>query len=222
MCNKSWARHLIGAAVLAATVPVVAAPMIDFEPEQRFVFAGDSYAQAGFLVTPSGGGDALVDFSTCDPASEYCAVGNATSYLTALNDAQLTITSANGDFFNLGSFDASFFPSPWLDFTGSMFRLLLAGTTSGGGAVMQTVDLLEDGISGNFLFNSYSVDSSFAQLSSVSFSVCLWNGTVCATPAQNDAQFAIDNIAFVPEPSAAWLVALGLAGLAFARRRTCQ
>lgn len=231
MFNKSWARHLIGAAVLVAiAAPVVAAPMIDFESPSPWLYSFDgTYTQAGFLVTPTGGGgtpDAIVDISFCNPFLEYCAVGNNTSYLTTLNDAQLTITSASGDLFNLGSFDASFFPSPFINFSGSMFRLLLTGTTSGGGSVTQTVDLLGDDGFGNFSFDSYMADSAFTQLLALSFSVCLVDQTSCVAPGQNEAQFAIDNIAFnansVPEPSAAWLAALGLAGLTLTRRRARQ
>lgn len=226
MFSKTWARHLTGAAILAiAATPALAASVtVDFENAFTAVGPGQvepSYTDQGYRFTPTGG-DAEIGPSFCG-APDFCAVGNNTSYLSALNDAEVTVTRTDGGTFSLLSFAASFLPSPALDYTGLDIRLALIGIGAGGNA-SQSVDLLGDG-AGNFVFNSYAVDPSLRNVSSLTFSACFFDGTSCVRAsglATNDAQFSIDDLSFVPEPSAAWLVALSLAGLALTRRRAAR
>jgi len=207
--------------LLALGCPALAAPStVDFEPGFILLTPGDTYAEKGVRFTP-GGGDAIIDVSFCDPNSEFCAVGNSTSFLSALNDAVLDMRA---DFIlNLLSFDAAFFPSPFIDFSGEDVRLQVDGVTVGGQTVSQDFPLLEDGASGNFLFSTYQAPAAFGALQSVSFSVCFQHGNACDRPSGqflNDAQFALDNIVFdVPEPMPAVLLAISLAALATVRSR---
>lgn len=206
------------AALGAAAVPALAAPVnVDFEPGFVLLADGDAYTQDGFSFTAVGAG-AVVDPIFCDPVVEFCAVGNNTSVLQALNDTQVNLTHASR-VFSLGSFSASFLPSPLVDFSGANVKLRLDGVAAGGGAVSALVGLLEDGSSGNFLFGQYD-GSALGNLSSLRFSVCFDNGASCgASPFLNDAQFALDNVSLnVPEPGAAAMVALALAALALTRR----
>ena len=157
----------------------------------------------------------------CDSsAGALCALGNASSVLSALNDAEIDLTS--GRVFSLGSFSAAFVPFPDVDyFSGVPIRLKLDGIAAGGGAVGMAVDLLEDSaVPGNFLFGVYDA-SALGMLRSLHFSVCFDNGLGCSpSPFADDGRFALDDLSLtVPEPGAAWLVALSLAGLALARRR---
>lgn len=221
MFLSSLAKRLFQALLLSAAtqVPSFAGVVIDFESSQALVVAGDNYQQNGFKFTPSGG-DALVDFSFCDPQTEFCAVGNATSYLTAFNDAQVTLVHVSR-VFSLSSFDASFVPLAFVDFSGKAVRLVLTGTQVGGSIFAQTFDMVE-GNFGNFNFSTNSLNESFGLLTSLTFSACFVDGNACIRGGEflNSAQFAIDNLAVeIPEPSVLWLTALGFGALALSRRR---
>ena len=174
--------------------------------------------------TPAGG-DALVDASFCDPVTEFCAVGNATSYLTALNDAEVTLVHVSR-VFSLSTFDASFAPPAFLDFSGVHVHLSLVGTKVDGSTVGGLVDLVE-GANGNFNFSTSNLANlfgdTFSLLTSLTFSACFETGlNQCERGGEflNSAQFAIDNLALeIPEPSVLWLTAFGFGALALSRRR---
>ena len=221
MFLSSMAKRLFQALLLSAAtqVPSFASVIIDFESSQALVAAGDNYQQNGFRLTPTGG-DALVDASFCVPSIEFCAVGNTTSYLTALNDAQVTLVHVSR-VFGLSSFDASFVPPPFLDFSGVKVNLVLTGMQVGGSIFSQSFALVE-GLSGNFNFSTNNLSSGFGLLTSLTFSACFDTGLSCERGGNflNSAQFAIDNLAVeVPEPSVLWLAALGFGALAISRRR---
>ena len=220
MFTLSWARGIAAASLLAtAALPTFATPvMVDFEPGFVLLANGESYTEDGFSFTAAGAG-AVIDPIFCDPLTEFCAVGNSTSVLSALNDTEIDLTHAS-DMFGLGGFSAAFMPSPLIDFSGSQITLKLDGISAGGAAVSTSFALLEDGSTGNFLFGLYDA-SALGLLRSLHFSVCFDDGISCGPSAfLNDAQFSLDDLNLtVPEPGAAWLVALSLAGLALSRRR---
>lgn len=215
--------------LVATAVPAVASPTsVKFEPGFFDIFNNANvYQENGITVTPTGG-DAVIDVSFCTLGSEFCAVGNNTSYLTALNDAQITVARTDGLAFDLLSFDASFFPSPFVNFSGEAVHLLLTGSLFGGGSVFQTFSLLEDVIPGDFLFGTYN-SALMRQLSSVTFSACFFDGSSCSRDGNllNLAQFALDNLSFdnpssVPEPGMGFLMALCLGALAVTCRHSAR
>jgi hypothetical protein len=220
MFLSSLAKRLFQALLVSAAtqVPSFAGAIIDFESSAALVNAGDNYQQSGFKFTPSGG-DALVDASFCSPTTEFCAVGNNTSYLSALNDAEVTLVHVSR-VFSVSSFDGSYVPTPFLDPSGLAVRLVLTGTQVGGTVFAQTFNLVE-GLQGNFNFSINNLSSDFGLLTSLTFSACFDTGTSCERGGQflNSAQFAIDNLAVdIPEPSVLWLTALGFGALALSRR----
>lgn len=230
-------RRIAAAVLFASASAALAAPVVvDFESAPPLTVVGPtqpdtSYLESGVRFTPSGS-DAVVDMSFCALGSDSCISNNAGVYLTALNGAEVTITAER--WIGLNSFDASFFPLPTPAglFAGMNFGLKLTGTLWGGGTVEQTVALVEDvNIPGDFLFSSYTGDSSMTVLSSLTLSACYFetasscvrSGAAFAAAGLlfNDMQFAIDNLSLsIPEPSAAWLVVLGLMGAAATRRRS--
>jgi len=223
--SSSWATAAALAVVALSPLPAAAAPVVvNFEGAFTTVGPGQadaSYAEQGYQLTPSGG-DADIGPSFCG-APDFCAIGNNTDYLNALNDAEVTVTRSDGGIFSLLRFSGSFLPSPALDYSGLDIRLLLTAIDGLGASHRQSVGLLGDGI-GNFLFDTYAVANALYGAKSLTFSACFFDGTDCVRGQgllTNDAQFAIDDLALlqVPEPSAAWLVALSLAGLALTRRR---
>lgn len=225
MFNLSWARGAAAAALLAAAaLPALAAPIVaDFEPGFVIINAGETYTQSGFGFTALGSSAVIDPIFCASAAGELCANGNSTSVLSALNDAVIDLSHSR--IFSLGSFSASFVPYPDVDFfSGLPIKLKLDGLSVAGAAVGMLVDLLEDGSNpGNFLFSSHDA-SALGALRSLQFSVCFDNGLACEpSPFANDGRFALDDLSLtVPEPGAAWLVALSLAGLALTRRRRAR
>jgi hypothetical protein len=237
MLTKSAKRQLLAVAVYSASLAsAFAGPVVvDFESAPPLTVVGptqpdQSYQESGVPFTPSGG-DALVDMSFCAVGAEFCITNNNTVYLTAINGAEVTMSADR--WFTLDSLDAAFYPTPSVNFTGYSFGLSLLGTLWGGGTVQATLSLLEDvNSAGDFLFSSFGGLGS-AQLSSVTFGACVFDAGSCVRNGAmfggangllfNDLEFAIDNLAVsIPEPSALWLVALGIAGLASTRRRVTR
>lgn len=222
MVLTTLVRSLAATALLATVaLPVSANPVtVGFEPGFVLLGNGDTYTEAGFNFTAAGAG-AIIDPSFCDPFVEFCAVGNDTSVLSSLNDTTIRLAHAHR-VFGLGMFSAAFLPSPLVDFSGADTKLQLNGVSASGAAVFASFDLIEDGSTGNFLYGSYDA-SSLGLLRAITFStsVCFDDGVSCVPSTfLNDAQFSLDDLTLtVPEPGAAWLVALSLAGLALTRRR---
>ena len=167
---------------------------------------------------------ALVDSGTIDVASglgNAAPKGNTSQFYTQLNEGALQLRRTDGALFSLQGFDAAFVP---LD--------PAAGGTTVFAAVATFADNTTFGTA--FLFNrtfasytnvQYNL-SRFTGIKSLAFFACSYDGAnVCAQPLQNNGQFALDNInvtAAVPEPSAAILLGLGLAGLAWRRRASAK
>lgn len=237
MFNPSWARCLAGAAVLAAAaLPTIAsATIIDFElaPPLTVVGPGQpdaSYTESGVTFTPTG--DALVDSSFCAVGTESCIRNNSSVYLMALNGAEVTITTPRA--FSIQGLDVAFLPLPTPPglFAGALMGLQLTGTVWGGGLATLDLPLVEDSANpGDFLFQTWNIGSS-PLFSSLTLGACAYIGPDCVRSGAgfdaagflfNDLQFGIDNLSLtVPEPSALWLVALSLGGLAVTRRRSAR
>jgi hypothetical protein len=216
----------MGAFLLAGFLGLVHTPraeIINFESIAPNLFlGGESFAEAGFILRVGG------DFGVVDTAAAFLfgqsPTGNPTRFYSGLNDSRLTLTHNAGLPFSLGGFDAAFIAAapPGAAVRGG--RLQASAVTDAGATVSGSWDLGLSSAAGSFAFAAYHSPADFAvfgSLRSLTFDACFYVAASCLNPYQNLGQFAIDNInvTAVPEPSVSALVALGLVGLAWGRRR---
>lgn len=219
-------------AVVAATVLACAAAsagVITFESFAPTIYSGGDMFGSGndkltVLGDPNGFVGAIVqgsDASTCTVA--VCPVGNASRYFAGLNDGGLSFMRTDTAIL-LSSLDFGFV-LPVDGLVGvSVGQLQITGTDRMG-ATTQIAKNFSGQNAGKFEFSRWDIGGTFAQtrFTQVAFNACLYltDGS-CSFDnnfTQNQAQFAIDNIEFVPEPASIALVAISLGGMFVVRRR---
>lgn len=223
---KIWnPKRLLGVAMAAAALCALPAQadVISFEAAATagLYFPGESFTEGGFVLT------ALGDFGIVDTAAalgNQAPIGNDTQFYFASNDGSLRVTSATGLGFNLEGFDVAFVP---LDPPSLQTTLLLARGTLQDNSTVLAGFAFPGNSSMGYSFASYGLTSAsgFTNLRQVEFFACsLVGNSLCSEPTNNNGQFAIDNInvSVVPEPGAALLLALGLAGVALRTRRAAR
>ena len=222
--------HLALALAATAACSVASAGVITFEGYNPDVYTtGDQFSN-GFekltvLGLPGGLSGAIAQGN--DPLActiVVCPVGNASKYFMGLNDGGLGFMFSGASIL-LSSLDFGFvLPVDGLvGFT--VGQLVVVGTAADGTTSQIAQDFSVQNGSGDFAFSHWDIGGTFAQtrFASLSFNACLYtNMGVCTTDTdltQNQAQFAIDNIAFVPEPASMALVGVSLFGMLAAGRR---
>lgn len=215
------AAAIFGAFTLAPPAHATFSATVDFEDPglTGLYFAGDSFSQHGFTLS--------VDFDagivdTAAALGGSSPTGNPTQFYSQLNDGGLILRSADGSRFNLTSFDAAFVPlSPAALGT----TVIVAFATYPDASTSGVAWLFAGSSSSHFPFAHYGNPADFAGLTgllSVEFFACTFDGvSVCASPTNNNGQFAIDNISGVilPEPSGLAMLPVALLGMALAGRR---
>lgn len=222
--GHSIARTALGLAVAALAGHASAnVGYITFDNTSQNIYTnGDTFTDgAGVLTTVGQGGfdGAVVDSSSCFLA--VCPVGNDSQFYAGLNDGGLKVT-LGAELLHMTSLDFGFvLPLPKL-LGASVGQLLLTGVDALGGITTLSKNFgLQDG-NGDFGFEHWALDAAFTAVGfkSVTISACLFDDKGgCVNPAGNQAQFAVDNIGFVPEPAGLALVGVSLAGLLAAGRR---
>jgi hypothetical protein len=219
-------KKIVSLAVAMAFASVCAsasAGVVTFETFGPGIYSnGDVLTDDGQTITVRGQGGfdgALINGSdqfSCDIA--VCPAGNSSMYYAGLNDGAVSF-GFSGNTFNLTSIDFGFIlpVGQLVNFTVGQ----LIATANDGSTVSQDFSL-QNPVSGDYAFTRWNFGGAFAQsrFTEVTFNACLYTGAgTCVNPAGNQAQFAIDNISFVPEPGSLPLVALSLVGLLAAARR---
>lgn len=197
-------RRLFSSAVIVAAAlspHAQAATVIDFDAPglTNLYFGGDSFEQSGFRMTVD------YDFGTVDMAAALdtaAPTGNATQFYSQLNEGGLIVERSDGGLFSLNGFDAAFIPL--VPAASGTTVIVAVGWNAG-----NNTPFYEFGVAWGFgrSFYSYSDPLDFADFSQVrrvEFFACTYDGNgICASPIQNNGQFAIDNISVtsVPEPT---------------------
>ena len=213
MPSRFSSRLILGALFLSAASSA-GATVIDFNGNADGTYWVQTVTSNGFLATEQN----FDQYSGYPMGTNIAVDGSGTSngtvhldsWTNSSSDSVWTLTQVGGGAFSLNSFDfGNGYPNgngPYNGFD-SVSSLTLTGTLMGGGTVTQTYSINQ------LAFQTLNVNSSFANLSSVTFD---------AFGLDNRA--AYDNIvvnnAAVPEPATLALFGMGMAGLAMSRRRT--
>ena len=223
--------HLALALAAAAACSVASAGVITFESFAPTVYSGGDVFGSGndklTVLGQSGFSGAIVqgsDASSCTIA--VCPVGNPSRYFAGLNDGGLSFMRTDMSIL-LSSLDFGFvLPVDGLVGNVAVGQLRITGTLSNGDTTSVAKNFSGQNADSKFAFSRWDIDGTFAQtrFTQVAFNACLYltDGT-CSFDSdftQNQAQFAIDNIAFVPEPASMALVGVSLFGMLAAGRRS--
>ena len=227
---KTWnPKRLPGVAMAAVALSALSAlfalpaqaDVISFEAAATagLYLPGESFSEGGFVLTT------LIDVGIVDTAAALgtqATTGNATQFYFASNDGGLRVASTTGIGLNLSGFSAAFVAQ---DPASLQSTVLVARGTLQNNSTVTASFAFGTSSTTNFPFVSYGGASlaAFTNLQRVEFFACSWvGGVACSVPTANNGQFAIDNISVsvVPEPGAALLLALGLAGVGLRNRRT--
>jgi len=197
--------------------------VVNFESiAPNFFGDGESFSENGFTLVQSGflgTVDTAAGFAIAIPPS-----GNATQFYSALNDSGIGLTTTDHSLFNLNGFDAGFIVPIFQEEGVSAGRIVVSAIGAMGQSIVGSWDLGLSGSTGSFMFLTFNALGDFApfrNLQSVFFNACVYVGNSCVNPAENLAQFSLDNInvVAVPEPETYALLMLGVAALAYRRRQ---
>jgi len=203
-------------------------PDLTFAPSAPLLGHGDGIVEGDFVVGMDAGkagasGNDLVGslVSGADPSMcliLVCPGNNPTQYLAALNDGIPYLLRLDGGRFGVSGFDASFIANGVTPPPSTAMLLRVQGFV--GNSLVAQQDFLLPGLSGGGLdFKSFSFNSTFGSLTEVDFIGYACNGAGSCNRSNDLGQFALDNIAVIPEPSTWALVVLALGGVGAARRR---
>lgn len=217
---------LVTTAIALVLSSSINAAIINFEDTSTSsaggIVNGNPYFEQGFSISSINNG--LYAMEDGWQNNRGSSNGTTTAYFYSSNSAiEFTLAQENSDTFALNSIDFSeLFQVSDSAFVYAARTVEVTGTLFGGGTVSSslTLDLLSDGANGINDFQTLSFDSSWDNLSSVTF-------LASNTPENISTYIMFDNIVLdggvstVPVPAAVWLFGSGLIGLiGVARRKT--
>lgn len=233
-----WGRRPVLAGIVAVwgaigAMPCVHASQLGFESVPSGLrFDGDSFTEGAYRWTVGG------SFGDVDTAAAFSVAtlalaptGNTSQFYAGLNDSRVTLTRIDGQAFRFAGFDAGFV-TPTPQASGVLpGQIVVLGSDVSGTPILQNWQFAPSGAGGSFAFKAYggandasSDFSNFASVTSLTFTSCVFSASssLCRNPAENLAQFALDNVnvSAVPEPAMWALMGLGVAALAMGRRRS--
>lgn len=230
--KKTLAGSLIAAAFTVAQAQA-GTITIDFEDpaftDVGFFLAGDSVnlGQFNVLVDSPDGGMPGLPVNGSDPwacAGMGCPVNNSSNYFAGVNNAWMFLSYNSGSV-RMQSLDFSFLAPYAGVINGVVGRLLVLALDNQGNIAGLTSKEFAPQVNGQWMFTDWSgIGADFGNkfYSNYAITACLYTtSNQCAVNANNQGQFAVDNINFdVPAPATLGLIGFSLLGLAASRRRT--
>ena len=224
--REGFLKACLGAVLAVGAMSAAQADVVTFEdvaPTPAFFAEGDSFSSGGmnFSVGFAGLGFGVVG-TTADFVFAAPPTGTSGNFFAALNDSGVTMTAPDGGRFYVAGFDYGFV-APFPNLGGPSPGLMVVIWQDGlGGSGVSGYDFGDTDQDGNWTMrqagNPDLGDAFPGWVSSVTFVACLYAGNGCVFPADNLAQFALDNVA-VPVPATWMLVALALGAGGAVRRR---
>lgn len=230
----------MGALAVMSATPALA-EVINFDSGAPNIYGGtDVFTESGYDLTvidspaagPSGTGFAGAVGNGSDPflcTVAACPTGNASQFYLGVNDGSLKVARTDSRLFQLTGLDYAFLAPVGGLASYTYGQLTLVGVLSSGANVSYAYDFPVLNNLGYSPFQSLSLTAFGANyFSSVTIGSCLFDGNGgCSSPlagAENQSQFAIDNLqlAPVPEPETYALIGLGLGLVGWMSRRRAR
>ena len=227
----------VGALAVMSATPAMA-EVIDFESVAPSIYGGtEVIKQSGYDLTvidtpaagPNGTGFAGAIGDGSDPflcTVAACPTGNASQFYLGVNDGSLKVTRNDNSLFQLTGLDYAFLAPVGSLGSYTYGQLTLVGVLSTGANVSYAYDFPVLDSLGYSPFERLSLTAFGGNyFSSVTIGSCLFDGNGgCTSPlagAENQSQFAIDNlqVTAVPEPETYALMGLGLGLVGWLSRR---